>query len=108
MKVLWAKAPLPAYDIIAALARERWHPNTIKTLLTRLARKKALKITKYKNLHLYSPLITEEQGIQSESEDFLQRLFGGAVRPLLLHFAKRKRLTAADIEELQRILEQED
>lgn len=105
MQVLWRKSPQPAYDIIEALAAEQWHPNTVKTMLARLTRKKALKVTQYKNLHLYTPLITEEQGVQSESEDFLQRVFGGAVRPLLVHFARRQKLTKADIEELKRILE---
>ncbi len=108
MKVLWAKSPLGAYDIIETLAREQWHPNTVKTMLSRLAKKKALKITKYKNLHLYSPLITEEEGIYAESDDFLQRVFGGAVKPLLVHFAKKKKLTTADIEELKRILDKEN
>jgi len=107
MKVLWAKSPLGAYDIIEALAREEWHPNTVKTMLARLTKKKALKVTKYKNLHLYSPLITEDQGVQAESEDFLQRVFGGAVRPLLVHFARKQKLTKADIEELKRILDKE-
>ena len=105
MKVLWARSPLPAYDIIEALAREQWHANTIKTMLARLTKKKALKVTKYKNLHLYSPLITEEEGVHAESEDFLQRIFGGAIRPLLVHFARKQKLTKADIEELKRILD---
>src|SRR3981081_3197798 len=40
MKVLWAKSPQPAFDIINALAQtEDWHPSTIKTLLSRLHKK---------------------------------------------------------------------
>jgi BlaI family penicillinase repressor len=106
MKVLWDKSPQPAYDIIESLSKtEHWHPNTIKTLLTRLCKKKALGTRKYKNLFLYHPLVSEEDCIQAESESFLQRLFGGSVRPLLVHFAERQRLTKADLEELKRILE---
>src|SRR4051812_11005704 len=60
MKVLWAKAPQPAYDIIHSLAEtEDWHPNTVKTLLSRLCKKKAVGARKYKNLYLYHPLVTE-------------------------------------------------
>lgn len=108
MKVLWAKSPLPAYDIIEALAKEQWHPNTVKTMLSRLHRKKALAITQYKNLHLYAPVVSEEQCLQAESESFLARFFGGSLRPLLVHFAKKQKLTRADVEELRRILEKED
>ena len=108
MKVLWARSPLPAYDIIEALARERWHPNTVKTMLTRLHRKKALAITKYKNLHLYAPVVSEEECVRVESESFLQRLFGGSVKPLLVHFAKNQKLTARDLAELRQILEKKE
>lgn len=106
MKVLWQKAPQPAYDIIQALAKEEWHPNTIKTILNRLCRKKALGVTKYKNLFLYQPLVSEEDCVQAESESFLERFFGGSVKPLLVHFARKQKLTAADLTELKRILDQ--
>ena len=106
MKVLWQKAPQPAYDIIQALAKEEWHPNTIKTILNRLCRKKALGVTKYKNLFLYQPLVSEEDCVQAESESFLERFFGGSVKPLLVHFARKQKLTAADLAELKRILDQ--
>lgn len=106
MKVLWAKSPQPAYDVIEHLARaEDWHPNTIKTLLSRLREKKALGVKRYKNLYLYSPLVSEDDCLHAESESFLQRLFGGSVKPLLVHFVKKQRLTAADLEELKRLLD---
>ena len=106
MKVLWRKAPLGAYDIIQELAEKlSWHPNTIKTLLARLVKKKAVRAQKYKNLFLYEPIITEEQCIALESDSFLERLFDGAVQPLLVHFANSKKLSKADLDELRRILE---
>ena len=107
MRVLWRHSPLGAYDVSEALATtERWHPNTVKTLLSRLHKKKALGIKKYKNLYLYFPLVSEEDCIQAESESFLARLFGGSIKPLLIHFAKRQKLSAEDLEELRKILKQ--
>jgi BlaI family penicillinase repressor len=109
MKVLWAKSPQPAYDIIESLAKtEDWHPNTIKTLLSRLREKKALGVKKYKNLYLYHPVVSEEDCLHAESESFLQRLFGGSVKPLLVHFVKKQRLTAVDLEELKRMLKRKE
>jgi BlaI family transcriptional regulator, penicillinase repressor len=106
MKLLWDKSPQPAYDIIQALAeKENWHANTVKTLLSRLTRKKALGTRKYKNLFLYHPLVSREACIQAESDNFLDRLFDGAVTPLLVHFARRKKLSKQDLEKLQRILD---
>jgi BlaI family penicillinase repressor len=109
MKLLWAQSPQPAYDLIETLAKaEDWHPNTVKTLLSRLHKKKALGVKKYKNLYLYHPLVSEEDCVHAESESFLQRLFGGSVKPLLVHFVKKQRLTAADLEELKRMLERQE
>ena len=106
MRVLWRKSPLSAYDIIQELAKdEKWHPNTIKTMLARLVRKKAVTARKYKNLFLYEPAISEDECIAAESDSFLARWFDGALQPLLVHFAKNKRLTKEDLDELRRILE---
>src|SRR4051812_10680101 len=107
MRVLWETAPLAAYDIIQALDKsESWHPNTVKTLLNRLVKKKALTVEKYKNLFLYSPALKEADCVRAESQSFLERFFGGDVRPLLIHFAENKQLTAEDLAELQKILRQ--
>src|SRR5215213_7720742 len=96
MRVLWRRAPVAAYDIVQELGpKEEWHPNTIKTLLARLVKKGAIKTRRYKNLFLYEPAVNEEECIAAESETFLERLFDGAVQPLLVHFAKNKKFSKA-------------
>lgn len=107
MKRLWAESPQPSFDICEALGKsEDWHPNTVKTLLSRLHKKKAVGVKKYKNLFLYFPLVTEQDCIHAESDSFLDRVFGGAVKPLLLHFVRQQKLTEADLEELRNILKE--
>jgi len=107
MKVLWGRSPLSAMEIITALAgTEDWHPNTVKTLLSRLHKKKALGVEKQKNLYLYRPLVSEAECVRTESESFLQRVFGGSVKPLLAHFAAKQELSSADLDELRKILRQ--
>ncbi len=107
MKVLWGKAPLSAMEIINALAgTEEWHPNTVKTLLSRLHKKKALGVEKQKNLYLYRPLVTEAECVKAESDSFLHRVFGGSVKPLLVHFVEKQNLSPEDLDELRKILRQ--
>ena len=106
MQLLWKKAPQPAYDIIEALSKtEDWHPNTIKTLLSRLQKKKALSATRYKNLFLYEPIVSQDECVKAETDTFLQRVFGGSIKPLLVHFVENENLSKAEIEELKRILQ---
>jgi BlaI family transcriptional regulator, penicillinase repressor len=107
MKVVWAApAPVPAYDIIQLVAPgEDWQPRTVKTLLGRLVKKKALGYRKYKNLYLYFPLVKESDCLKAESESFLARFFDGALQPMLAHFVEHRRLTPSEIKELKKILE---
>ncbi|MEN9676134.1 MAG: hypothetical protein RIS76_2030 [Verrucomicrobiota bacterium] len=106
MDLLWAKSPQPAYDLIESLApREKWHPNTIRTMLARLVGKGVVGIEPYKNLYLYSALQSREKYVAAESGSFLERVFGGALRPALLHFASRQRLSPEEVRELKRILD---
>jgi BlaI family penicillinase repressor len=107
MKVLWSRPePMPAYDIIQALASEEWQPKTVKTLLSRLVKKRALGYRTYKNLYLYYPLVSEAECVKVESESFLKRCFGGNLEPMLAHFVEERRLGKGQIAELKRILDQ--
>lgn len=107
MELLWAKSPQPAYDLIEALApREKWHPNTVRTMLTRLIQKRVVRAERYKNLFLYSAALSREELVSAESSSFLERVFGGALRPALIHFVRKQRLTPAEVEEMKRILDE--
>ena len=107
MKVLWSKSPRTAAEVVEALEDvEDWHPNTVKTLLSRLQRKGALKIDKQQSPHQFSAIVSERECSQSASESFLQKVFGGAVKPLLLHFVERQRVSQQDLDEMKDILKQ--
>ena len=107
MKVVWAKAPCSAGEIVEALVGKEAsrHPKTIKTYLGRLTAKKVLGFRKEGRGYLYRPLVTEHECVQAVSESFLERVFGGSVKPMLTHFVEQKRLTAEEILELKRLLE---
>ncbi len=107
MKVIWAQAPCSAGQIIEALTGRdpSWHPKTVKAFLNRLVRKKALGFSKEGRAYLYRPLVREEDCVEAASQSFLERVFGGSLRPMLAHFVERKKLSANEIRELKRLLE---
>ena len=107
MQVLWAKSPLSSGEIIEALAAAdpTWHPKTAKTLLNRLVKKKALGFKRDGRAYLYQPLVKESECVTAASESFLERVFGGSLTPLLAHFVEHRKLSAAEIRELKRLLE---
>src|SRR5262245_7655353 len=108
MKVIWAsQTSISASDIIEKLqAEDDWHPKTAKTLLGRLVKKGALTFKKDGRAYLYKPLVKETECVRIESESFLDRFFGGALKPMLAHFVEHKKLSAADMRELKRVLEE--
>jgi BlaI family penicillinase repressor len=109
MQVLWADSPLAATDIIARLAaHDDWHPKTAKTLLNRLVKKKALGFKKEGRAYLYRPLVAETECVEAVSDSFLDRVFGGSLTPMLAHFVEQKKLSAAEIRELKRLLNEKE
>lgn len=82
-----------------------WAENTVRTLLTRLVKKRALKVGKNKSgTRTFRPAVSREAIVKAESDSFAQRIFGGAAKPLIIHFAQNSRLTAEEVADLKRIL----
>ena len=107
LEVLWQRSPIATEDVVAALKDQRqWQEPTIKTLLNRLLNKGAVSAEKVGRRYLYSPVLKREEWLSSESENFLARLFGGRVAPLVAHFSKHRRLTKKDLAELRRLIEE--
>ena len=109
MEVLWRQAPRSAEDILAEVApRQGWQEGTVKSLLNRLLKKKAIRAERDGRRYLYTPLLSREKYVSQESKGLLDRLFGGRVAPLVAHFSEQRKLSKKDIAELRRLLEELD
>lgn len=107
LRVLWDKAPCTAGEVIEALAdNTNWKPTTVKTLLARLVKKKAVGFREVERTYSYFPLLTQAECIRVENQSFLQRVYGGALKPMLVQFIRDEKLTADDIDELKRLLDE--
>ncbi|NCT69021.1 MAG: BlaI/MecI/CopY family transcriptional regulator [Rhodanobacteraceae bacterium] len=110
MDVLWrAQAPLGADDIVAAVAAAQdWQEATVKTLLNRLLKKKAIAATRDGRRYLYRAITRRGDYVHAESTSLLDRLFGGRVAPLVAHFSERHKLSKKDIADLRKLIEELD
>jgi predicted transcriptional regulator len=107
MEVLWDQSPLTAAEVAERVPAERgWSFATVKTMLSRLLAKGLLAHREDGRRYLYSPAIRREDYVAEESGRLLDRMFGGRVTPLVAHLAERDRLTAADIEEIEKLLKE--
>jgi BlaI family transcriptional regulator, penicillinase repressor len=107
MKFIWAHAPVTTNDVVDTLTHTTdWKPKTVMTLLNRLVKKGALGFTKKGRVYEYQPLVRQEDCTHVESQSFLQRVYSGQLTPMLAGFLKQARLSAADVTELKRILDE--
>ena len=94
MKVLWAQSPATANNVIKALSGSTsWNPKTTRTLLNRLVHKKALGFERRGREYHYFPLVDERTCVRAESRSFLQRVYGGSLRPMLAAFLQEQDLS---------------
>jgi BlaI family penicillinase repressor len=107
LNVVWDRAPITAPEVYQSLANEQdWHQKTVNTFLTRLVEKGILHARREGKANVYSPLLTREECVSEESATFLQRVFRGALAPMMLHFVENAELSDEDIAELQKALKQ--
>ena len=106
MKVIWAKSSATAAEVVEALEGETaWKPKTIMSLLNRLAKKGALRFKKEGRAYRYFPVIGEAETIKAESRSFVERVYGGALTPMLVSFLEEAELSQEEIGDLKRLLD---
>ena len=109
MEVVWRKHPVTALEVVQQLtAHKQWQDQTIRTMLRRLIRKKALTYRAEGKVYHYTPAVSREQCVRGESRSFLERVFGGAAHPLLVQLAQETKLSREEIAELKRILKEKE
>jgi len=105
MNVLWDKAPQTANDIIFSLQETTdWKPKTIRTLLDRLVQKDVVGVNKDQRVYTFYPLYSQEECQRAETESFINRIYGGTLKSMLVQFIQEDTLSDDDINELRSIL----
>jgi BlaI family penicillinase repressor len=107
MQVLWGCGPQTANDVVNALSGEvKWKPRTIKTLISRLVKKGAVKVTEEGYRYRYSAAVDESECVHSETRSFVRRVYQGAMKPALAAFIEDTDLSDKEIDDIQKILNQ--
>jgi len=107
MRVLWLNGSLTANEVVKELTgKTKWKPKTIKTLITRLMKKGAVNFEKEGRKYRYYPAVSQAECVRMERRSFVRRVYGGTMKPMLAAFLEDAKLSAEDISELKKILEQ--
>lgn len=109
MEALWRDGPLGADQIVSAVGPEQqWGEATVKTLINRLLKKKAIRSEKVEGRFRYVPLVERADYVQAESQGLLDRLFDGQLAPLIAHFAEHRSLKPEEVERLKKLVDELD
>lgn len=107
MQVLWKNGRTTARQITDAINEiEPIAHSTVQTLLRGLEEKGAVDHEAEGRTFVFFPLVEEANFKQSATRDLVQRVFGGKAGSLVSHLLKNEKVSAKEIEEIRKLIEQ--
>lgn len=109
MQIVWKKGKTTSFDILDEIKDDDTiSENTIRTLLGRMVKKGAIKISeKSGKTYVYEALINKEEFLIEKGNSFLENIYQGAINSMLMNFVKENKLTKKDVQELLKRIEDE-
>ena len=109
MEALWSKGACSIREIHETFPeRNRPTYSTVQTMVYRLEAKKALRrVKKISNAFIFEAAVSREAAQRKLIDDLLG-LFGGKTRPIIAHLIESGSFTRADIQEAEKILEEQE
>ncbi len=106
MHVVWSKDKATVRDVYEALReRKKVAYTSVMTVMKILAQKGYLKKRQEDRAYVYQPARPRAQVLGLMVRDFVDRVFQGAAKPLLVHLVEDERLSESDLVEIRRLLE---
>jgi len=107
MDVVWRLGAVTPAEVIDRVAEARgWNHRTVRTLLSRLIEKGALRRERGGRRSVYRAAISRRRCVREEGRSFLNKIFGGDAASLLVHFARDAKIGPDDLDRLKRLLEE--
>ena len=109
MKVIWRRGQATIREVYDELKSRRTIAyTTVQTMMNILETKGHLKRQAGEKANVYAPARPQQAVVKSMVRDFVNRVFDGSARPLLVHLLKEKGLTERERRELQKLLAKEE
>ena len=100
--IVWQNQPLSTKELVAICERElNWKRTTTYTVLKKLCERGIFKTES----SVVSAILTKEEFQAIQSERFVGETFDGSLPAFIAAFTSRKKLSADEVEEIQRMIE---
>jgi predicted transcriptional regulator len=109
MKVIWPRGRATVREVYDELKTRRTIAYTsVQTMMNVLETKGHLKKQPGEKAQLYVPVRPQQLVVRSMVREFVDRVFDGSARPLLVHLLKEKGLSDRERLALQKLLDKSD
>jgi len=106
IKAVWDLEPCAAPSVQEHLhPTMNWTYSTVRTLMDRMVAKGLLSAEKIRNLTLYRAAVTRQQAQLGELRYALKHAFDGALKPMVETLLASEKLSTADLDELQSLID---
>lgn len=107
MEHLWELKEAFVKDIVARMPDPKPAYTTVSTVIRILEKKDFVGHRSFGNTHLYFPLISKEQYSDYCTKSLVLRYFSNSLGQFVSAFASRNDLSIAELEEIQRLINEE-
>ena len=110
LDVLWKEGAATVRQVLNRLHEQgrRVAYTTVLTFLTRLEQKGFVTSDKSGLAYVYRPAVSRDEVRQSRLDSLLGQLYDGAAAPLVLDLVRSERLSADEVRELQKLIDELD
>ena len=109
MNVCWNTGKATARQVFESVGdRKTWEYQTVKTMLDRMAGKGYLRLEKLGPLCRYEPIVKQPKAVSRAIDRFLETVMDDSLGSLVVHLARKKKLSAAELEELRELFKEEE
>lgn len=106
MDALWRRGASTAQELFEDVgSAQSWTLGTVKSLLSRLAQKDAVRFEKDGKRYVYRAAVTQNACVRDAGKQLLRRAKGAPKSPLLAFFLKESRLRTEEIAQLRELLD---
>lgn len=100
--ILWEHEPVRSSELVA-LCREQlgWKPTTTYTVIKRLSERGVL----VNENSVVCALVTKDEVQAAEIDELVEKKFGGSLPAFIAAFAKNRRLSKSELDEVQRMID---
>lgn len=105
MKIVWQRETVTVRDVYETLLEHRKIAyTTVMTMMGILQEKGYVTKEEGEKAHVYRPAKPKQQVVNHLVSDFVERVFNGSAKPLLLNLVESEKLSAKELDEISELL----